>query len=99
MMLVSLKDFLASGVFGPVSFGCDRQQLEAILGEPEDVGGVSRKHRRLVIWKYGDVEFYFSRASGGLEMVHIDRFTGPGGSPQGWGGLQIDPWVIREGAA
>jgi hypothetical protein len=94
-MLVSLKDFIAGGGFGPIPFGCNRLQLEAVVGEPEATGGTSRKYRQPVCWKYGDVEFYFSRTSGGLNMIHIDRFSGPDGSPQGWGGLQVDPWIIR----
>jgi hypothetical protein len=96
-MVVSLKDFLATGVFGQVPFGCDQRHLEAVAGQPEATGGVSRKHRQPIIWRYGDVEFYFSRSSGGLEMIHIDRFSGADSSPQGWGELQVDPWVIREG--
>jgi hypothetical protein len=96
-MIVSLKDFLASGVIAQVPFGCDQRHLEASAGAPEATGGVSRKHRRPVIWKYGDVEFHFSRSNGGLEMVHMDRFSGVGGSPRGWGRLQVDPWIIREG--
>lgn len=99
VMLVSLKDFLTSGQFGPVLFGCDRLQLESTVGQPEATGGVSRKYRRPVIWKYGDVEFFFSRTSNKLETVHLDRFTDANGTPQGWGGLQIDPWVIRRGIA
>ena len=30
-------------------------------------------------------------------LIHLDRFTGDDDCPQGWGGLQIDPWIIREG--
>jgi hypothetical protein len=30
-------------------------------------------------------------------MIHIDRFSGRGGVPSGWGGLSVDPWVIRSG--
>jgi hypothetical protein len=96
MMVLALRDFLATGVVAGVPFGCDRQQLEAVAGEPEATGGVSRKHRQPVIWKYGDVELRFSRVSGGLDMIHIDRFSSNEGAPQGWGGLRVDPWVIRE---
>ncbi len=99
MVSVSLKDFAATGVFGPVVFGCTRTALEAVLGEPEATGGQSRKHRRPNIWKYGDVEFYFTRPGGELDMIHIDHFFGQGRVPQGWGRLRIDPWVIREGLA
>ena len=29
--------------------------------------------------------------------IDIDRFSGNGKTPEGWGGLRIDPWVVREG--
>ena len=98
-MILSLKDFVATGAIADVPFACDPRQLETVAGEPEATGGTSRKHRQPIIWKYGDVEFYFSRSRGGLEMIHIEQFSGADGSPQGWGGLQVDPWVIREGLA
>ena len=94
---INLKDFLVTGRFGRVSFGVSRRELELAFGEPEAYGGVSRKHRRPTIWKYGDVEFFFPRTGdAGLQMVHIDRFSGADHTPQGWGELQIEPWVIRE---
>jgi hypothetical protein len=39
----------------------------------------------------------FHHPDPGLWLIHIDRFSGPGGVPVGWGGCQIDPWVIKEG--
>jgi hypothetical protein len=92
-----LRDFINTGVFGPVHLGCSREQLEAAIGRPEATGGVSRKHRRPTIWKYGDVEFFFARPSGELEMIHIDHFSGTYATPEGWGDLQLDPLIIREG--
>ena len=99
MVSISLKDFAVTGAFGPVTLGYVREALEVALGEPEATGGESRKHRRPNIWKYGDVEFFFDRVGGELDMIHIDRFNGSGGTPEGWGGLQLDPWVIRAGLA
>ena len=74
-MILSFKDLLTNGSISEVPFASDRAVLEANAGVPEDTGGVSRKHQRPVIWKYGDVEFFFSRSSNSLEMIHIDRFS------------------------
>lgn len=97
MTTVHLRDFLATGEFGPISLGADRPAVEACFGQPETTGGQSRKHKRPNIWKYGDVEFFFERDSGELHLVHIDHFSGDGGAPEGWGELRLEPWVVREG--
>src|SRR6185312_12274771 len=94
---VSLKDFATTGDFGPVKPGFTAVSLEAIFGKPEATGGTSRRHRRPAIWKYGDIEFTFARPHGELCLVHLDRFSDPDGSPEGWGELVIEPWVIKEG--
>jgi hypothetical protein len=99
MVSVSLMDFAATGAFGIIRLGCSSDALEAALGEPEATGGESRRHRMPSIWKYGDVEFFFSRPSRELHMIHMDHFNGPGGTPEGWGNLSLDPWVVREGLA
>jgi hypothetical protein len=95
-VLVSLQGFVASGSFGPVVPGCAPTELEAVFGLPEATGGQSRRHREPSIWKYGDIQFFFGRP-GGLRMVHLDTFFGPGGMPEGWGGLRLEPWCVRKG--
>jgi hypothetical protein len=98
MPIVSLRDFLDCGRFGLVSLGADRRALENAFGRPECVDGASEKARRPpAIMKYGDVEFYFERDTGLMWLIHIDCFSGPARVPVGWGGCQIDPWVIKEG--
>ncbi len=97
MPIVSLLDFLGSGRFGLISLGVDRRAIENTFGQPQDVDADSVKRRCApAIMKYGDVEFHFQPDTG-LWLIHIDRFSGPGGVPVGWGGCQIDPWVIKEG--
>jgi hypothetical protein len=64
-----------------------------LLGPPEATGGQSQQP---AIWKYGNVEFYFDQA-GGLNMIHLDTFDGPDNVPVGWGGLQLEPGIIRCG--
>jgi len=81
-----------------------RAELESLLGEPE-VTGVpqSRKNRRPLIWKYGDVEFIFDHYwqdvcgwhEGKLVSLYMDYFDS--GAPQGWGGLELEPWIVRNG--
>ena len=96
-MIVFLRDFLARGVVPEAPFGCDRQHLESAFGPPEATGGTSRKYRQPIIWKYGDIEFSFSRETGGMDLIHIDGFSNADCSPQGWGGLTVDPWIVRQG--
>ncbi len=96
-MRVSLKDFAVTGNFGPVGAGFTPVRLEALFGEPEATGGTSRRWRRPLIWKYGDLDFHFSGPDGVLVLVHLDRFSAGAGCPGGWGRLEIEPWVIREG--
>ncbi len=38
---------------------CTRDEIRALFGEPDAVGGTSRKHGVSRIWKYGDLEFHF----------------------------------------
>lgn len=97
MPIVSLRDFLGCGRFGFISLGVDRCAIENTFGQPEDANVDSVKGRRTpVIIMYGDVEFHF-HPDAGLWLIYFDRFSGPGRVPVGWGGCQIDPWVIKEG--
>ena len=64
---------------GRIRLGMTRQELEGVLGVPDDVGGTSRKYRIPSIWKYGDVEFVFPGAQSlhyckaqGLIYVYVD---------------------------
>ncbi len=51
MVRVSLKGFVQTGRFGPVALGQSRAELRAHPGEPDDLGGTSRRQRKLRIWK------------------------------------------------
>jgi hypothetical protein len=61
MVSVSLNDFVATGVFGPVALGSASEAVKAALGEPQDTGRTFRKCLRPNFWKYGDVEFVFDQ--------------------------------------
>ncbi len=39
--------------------GISRRELQIALGDPDDVGGTSRRHPRPAIWRYEQVEFHF----------------------------------------
>ena len=98
MPVVSLRDFLGCGRFGFISLGVDHRAIENTFGRPENGDADSVKRRRaLAIMKYGDVEFHVEPDTGLTWLIHIDRFSGPGRVPVGWGGCQIDPWIIKEG--
>jgi hypothetical protein len=95
MPIVSLRDFFGCGRFGSISLDAGHRALWNTFGRPEceDTRSVARRPHSIM--KYGDVEFHFD--TGLMWLIHIDRFSGPGREPVGWGGCQIDAWVIREG--
>jgi hypothetical protein len=51
-----------------------RDELRRLLGEPDDVGGTSRKHPTPVIWKYGDIEYHFDsdREDGRVFLIYTE---------------------------
>jgi hypothetical protein len=55
------KHLKRTGDICPVHLGMSRDQVRAILGEPDDTGGTSRRHPTPSIWKYDRVEFHFER--------------------------------------
>ena len=91
MIQVSLKDFIRTGDFAGVRLGSTEAEVKALLGEPDDVGGTSRRQRRPLIWKYGDFEFHFPPDGDRLWMIFIDEFD----IPRGGRTLALDPWIIR----
>ena len=93
MIYVSLLDFMRSGRFGPVVLGATRERLRRRLGEPDALGGTSRRQRVPTIWKYGDVEFHFGREADRLWMIFMDDFQVPSGGSR----FGVDPWIIDRG--
>jgi hypothetical protein len=50
-----------------------RDELKAILGEPDDVGGTTRKQVTSLIWKYDELEFHFERGfDGSLWLIYSE---------------------------
>lgn len=91
MVTISLKDFVATGRFGSVVLGQSRAQVRSFLGEPDDLGGTSRKHREPAIWKYGSFEFHFPPPEDALRLIHADHFDVPSGGRT----MTFDPWIVR----
>jgi hypothetical protein len=51
--------------------GATRDDIRALFGEPDQVGGVTRKHKQPRLWKYGPVEFHFG-PDDRLFLVYLD---------------------------
>ncbi len=89
--LVNLRDFIRTGEFAGVGLGATEAEILALLGEPDHVGGTSRRQRRPLIWKYGDFELHFPPEDDRLKRIYIDDFD----IPRGGRTLVLDPWIIR----
>ena len=71
------ESFRVTGDICPVRLGTTREELRAILGEPDDVGGTSRKYPNPAIWKYHNLEFHFEQGQDGtLWLIYgeVDEF-------------------------
>lgn len=62
MSSIDLIEFLRGGRLGDIEVGSSQSEVRAWLGEPDDVGGITRKKRRPSIYKYGDIEFGFDHS-------------------------------------
>ena len=91
MIEVSLKDFVRTGDFGGLRLEVTEAEILALLGEPDRAGGTSRRRRRPLVWKYGDLELHFEPDDDRLKRIYIDDFDIPRGSRT----LVLDPWIIR----
>jgi hypothetical protein len=78
-MLGSWRTSTAMDVVSRLRVGMTREEVVAVLGEPDDVSTLSRKHRIPAIYKYGDIELYFEPLiSGKLWMVYTEVETQEG---------------------
>jgi len=68
------KQFKVTGDICPVRLGMSRDEVRAVLGDPEDTGGTSRKHSTPAIWKYDELEFHFGPGPDDhLELIYLER--------------------------
>jgi hypothetical protein len=62
-----------------VRIGMSRDEIVALLGVPDDIGGTSRKSKIPCIYKYGNVEFHFGATqSGKLVLAYTEDDEGNG---------------------
>jgi len=92
---VNLKEFLRTLTLGRIHLGQRANDVAAILGEPDCVGGDSRSQRWPPIWKYGDIELLFDYRTRQINMVVINFWEQK--HPSGAASLQLDPWIIKGG--
>jgi len=60
---VRLVDVLRTGRLGCLYVGLAREEVTELVGPPDTVGGMSQRHLKPSIYRYGDLEVYFG--SGG----------------------------------
>lgn len=62
---------------GMLSPRTTRNELISLFGEPDDVGGFSRRKKRGVILKYGETEFHFNgdKDNDLLRLIYRERET------------------------
>ncbi|MEM6296980.1 MAG: hypothetical protein AAGA54_37290 [Myxococcota bacterium] len=88
MVDASLLGFARTGALGPIRLGLARDEVESLLGSPPSWLANSSKARS-TIWKFEDVEIYFT------DHVVTMLFCDAGTLTNGGEALRIDPWVIR----
>jgi hypothetical protein len=65
---------------GRLRRGLTRNEVKALLGEPDAVGCTSRRYRTPSCYRYGDVQLFFGlRAADGLTMVFSEDENGEDG--------------------
>jgi hypothetical protein len=86
--VISLKDFIRSGSFGPICLGASRESVEQTLGPSDDFSVQNlRRTRKPKILKYGGVELYFNEDDDHVEMAFIDDIDSRS--------AMIDLWVLN----
>ncbi len=59
IMMVSLDEFLRTGNLGDLRPGMSKEEVQTLLGLPDDTGNTSRKYPQPSIFLYGTVELWF----------------------------------------
>lgn len=91
----NLKDFPQTLKLGRIYLGLHENDVAAILGEADCLGGTSRKYPRPVILKYGDIELIFDNQMRQVSSILINFWED--GYPSGGAAIQLDPWIIKGG--
>ena len=68
---------MSENIVSQLRLGMTREEVVAVIGEPDDTGGTSRKYKTPCIYKYGDVEVHFELwKTGGLTLVYKEDQDG-----------------------
>jgi hypothetical protein len=71
--------FQAMIAAGRIGLGMTREEVRAVLGEPDAMGCTSRRYRTPSCYRYGAVDVFFGpRARDGLDMVFSEEWDGSG---------------------
>jgi hypothetical protein len=93
----SLLDFLRTGALGPIRVGLSRDQIETLLGRPDNFSEAKTKDGQPAIYKYGEIELFFNDEQI-LWLIHADDLGWrPDGLLGGGPAIDLDPWVLRGG--
>ena len=70
------KKFRETGDISPIRLGCAREEIRRLFGEPDAVGCTSRNNRTPAIWKYGDLEFHWTKSTDVLALIYSETPDG-----------------------
>jgi hypothetical protein len=93
-MNISLKDFVSTGKFGEITLGLTQSEVKALLGEPDAMGGVSRKYPVPRLWIYGNFEFFFNHEKDGGKLVYLSLPSFEE-SPVVSSNIIFDAWIFK----
>ena len=69
----------ASQITKKLRIGMTRQEVVSILGEPDEIGGSSKKYQAPSIFKYGEIELHFEQSTHGeLRRIYMENGRGLG---------------------
>lgn len=91
---ISMKEFLQTGMFGPVRLGMSRAEVIEHLGFPDrvDMGFLALGKDNIPInWHYGNLKFFFDYGEDRLSSIYCFRDI----LPYGGRGIDLDPWIIN----
>jgi hypothetical protein len=99
MIIISLKDFILTGKFGPVEIGMAKEEVIAVLGEPDDDHDFNGESGGLWYFWY---EFFYFIDSGRVFAFQNDHVSPEHYYPdEDWmhfknDHFEIDPWFLVE---
>lgn len=65
------SEYQRTGSLGAVQLGISRDDLRSLFGEPDALGGLTRRKRQAPIWLFRPVEFHFT-TDGRLFLIYTE---------------------------